>query len=251
MAKRGLVACRLQRRARDLGMDSVDDYCATLMEDRRLEEEFPHLVNALTTNKTDFFREPVHFDFLVDVAIPALLRSGSGRTRPLTVWSSACSVGPEPYTIAMVLAEYARLHSDFTFQVYGSDIDTDVLDQAVRAVYDEQMISPVAPDMVRRYFLRSRDPRDHRVRVVPEIRRLVSFWRMNLLEPEYIWSRPMDVIFCRNVLIYFDRETQQKALGGLMNYLKPGGFLCVGHSETLNGLSLPVRQLAPATYVRL
>ncbi len=253
MAKRGMVACRLQRRARELGMESVGAYCAALFEADRLEEEFPHLVNALTTNKTDFFREPVHFEFLEREALPRLLASrGAGRYRPLAAWSAACSTGPEPYTIAMVLEEFGRIKGGgFRYEVYASDIDTDALAEGLRAIYDEQLLLPVPTDMLRRYFMRSRTPNDRRVRVVPELRAAVNFWRMNLLEPDYPWSRPMDIIFCRNVLIYFDRATQQKALEGLLEYLEPGGYLFVGHSETLNGLTLPVRQVAPATYVRL
>lgn len=251
-AKRDLVEHRLQRRVRALGLRSLEDYCARRLGKTSLEEEFPFLVNCLTTNKTDFFREPSHFTYLRATVLPTLLAQGDvGFRRPLRVWSAACSTGPEPYTIAMVLAEHGRLHGEFLYEVHGSDIDTDVLVTAARGIYDISMIPPIPDDLRHRYLLRARNRLDRTVRIAPELRRQVRFWPMNLLSPDPEDTSLMDIIFCRNVLIYFNRPNQQRALEGLCARLRPGGTLFVGHSETLSGLNLPVRAVAPATYVRL
>ncbi len=249
--KKGLVEYRLQRRAKMLGMNSVGQYCASLLDDTTLDQEFTHLVNALTTNKTDFFRENAHFDFLEQTALPDLQkRLGAGQARQMTVWSAACSCGPEAYSLAMLLHRHSLAQKNFDFQIYGSDIDTNMLVQAERAIYGEDMLSTV-PDRFRTaYLLRSRDRVCPTIRVAPEIRRLVKFRQMNLLTPAYPWRTPMDIIFCRNVLIYFNRKTQYAVLKNLCSHLREGGYLFIGHSESLHGLSLPVRPAAPAIYIK-
>jgi chemotaxis protein methyltransferase CheR len=206
-----------------------------------------HLIDAVTTNKTDFFREPSHFTFMKENAVPALLKSRE--RQELKIWSAACSMGMEAYTAAMVLDDMARSSSAFRFRILGTDISTAVLSLARLAIYTRDVIAPVPPEFVRRYFLKSRDRASDEVRVVPELRRLTNFMRMNLMDSSYPVDRDVDIIFCRNVLIYFERETQRKVIEQLCSHLRPGGYLMVGHSESMIHSVVPgLKQVQPTVF---
>ena len=250
--KRLMVESRLRRRARTLGIGSLAAYCGLLRGDGGRGSELPHLIDAVTTHKTDFFREPAHFSFLTARAVPDLARTtGAGTRRPLRLWSSACSTGQEPYTLAMALAEYARGEGNdgFRFQITGSDISTAVLETAAAAVYGQELIRPLPADF-QRYLLRSRDRSRKLVRIAPELRSLVKFQQVNLMDSKYPFGDPFDVVFCRNVMIYFDRATQASVLQRVSTTLRAGGYLFMGHSESLCGLDLPLEQVAATVYRR-
>jgi chemotaxis protein methyltransferase CheR len=251
-AKRVMVETRLGKRARALGLSSLSAYCEYLHSPEGRKEEPTYLVDAITT-KTDFFREPSHFDYLTGAIVPEMARSfGAGIRRPLTVWSSACSTGEEPYTIAMVLAEYAASVNPqaYRFTIEATDISEVVAETGRCAIYSEAAIEPV-PDALRlRYLLRSKDRQSNRVRIVPELRARVHFRTLNLLSPDYGFAEPLDVIFCRNVMIYFDRATQHKILSQMCQALRIGGFLIMGHAESLSGMDLPLAQANPTVYRR-
>ncbi|WP_203069889.1 CheR family methyltransferase [Falsiroseomonas ponticola] len=236
--KRTMVEGRLRKRARSLGIMDVDEYCGALFDDGLLETEYQHVIDMVTTNKTDFFREAEHFDFLARVAVPKLMeRPRAGR--PLKMWSAAASTGAEAYTIAMVLAELAlegRIASGF--RILGTDISSQVLEVARRGIYPEEAMAPVPPALRRRYVMRHRDPARAECRIVPELRAATAFQLLNLMETSYAVDGDIDVIFCRNVLIYFERPTQEAVLARLAAHLRPGGFLIVGHSETAAGATL-------------
>lgn len=249
--KKTMVEGRLRRRVRALGHAGFDDYCRFLFEHGGLEREAVHLIDAVTTNKTDFFREPAHFEFLVRRAVPDLLTGRPRGAGPLRLWSAACSIGAEPYTIAMVLADLGERNGGLRASILATDISTRVLETALRGVYPEAMVAPVPPELRRRYLMRSRNPDVHEVRVVPELRRMVSFGRLNLMWSTYPLQRNMDVIFCRNTLIYFDKTTQEAVLRRLCGRLQPGGYLFIGHSESLAGFDLPLRQVGAAVFLRL
>jgi chemotaxis protein methyltransferase CheR len=250
--KRTMVEGRLRKRSLALGMPGVDAYCRALFEDGLLDAEYQHIVDLVTTNKTDFFREPEHFDFLARVAVPGLCGAEGRRVRPLKLWSAAASIGAEAYTIAMVLAELAcGSPSGAGFRILGTDISTQVLEVGRRAIYPAEMLAPVPPAMRQRYTLRPRDPHRRELRIVPELRAAVAFRQLNLMETTYQVDRDMDVIFCRNVLIYFDRPVQQAVLERLCGHLRPGGFLLVGHSEASAGAGLPgMRPVASTVWQR-
>ncbi len=231
-SKRAMVEGRLRRRVRALQLPDLEAYCRLLFDDGALDEEMVALIDAVTTNKTDFFREPQHFDFLQRQAVPDLLAQRT--TRRLKVLSAACSNGAEPYTLAMVLAEMA-LRVPFRFAVLGVDISTQMLAQAEAAVYPAAMMEPVPAELQARWVMRSRDPSRELVRIVPELRRAVQFMRLNLMDPSYPLDRDIDVIFCRNVLIYFDAAHQRAVIQRLAGHLRPGGFLFVGHSDCICG----------------
>jgi len=252
-AKRTMVEGRLRKRLRALDVPSLDEYCRILFDRDGLEGEFVHLIDAVTTNKTDFFREPDHFRYLAEEAVPRLrAERRAGADRPLKVWSAACSCGAEPYTLAMVLAELERSHHQGTprISILGTDICTQVLEQAVAAIYPAEMIGPVPAEMRRRYLLRARDPERREVRIAPELRRHVRFARLNLMDARYPVDQDMDVIFCRNILIYFEKDTQHSVLKRLCRHLRPGGYLFLGHAESMIGGDLPVKPVAATVFRR-
>jgi chemotaxis protein methyltransferase CheR len=211
--------------------------------------EVRNMLDAVTTNKTDFFREPTHFTYLTDVVLPGLAQTRrAGYRRPLRTWSAGCSSGEEPYTLAMVFSEFAERDEEFTFRLLATDVSTSVLERARTAIYKEEKVEPVPPELKRKYLLRSRDRAKGLVRVVPELRRLVNFKHLNFISDTYDIDNTMDIIFCRNVMIYFDRPTQERLIRSFCRYLVPRGYVFIGHSETLNGLDVPLIQEAPTIY---
>lgn len=246
-SKMTMLEGRLRRRLRATGYPTFESYCHYLFAGNGLDEESIHLIDAVTTNKTDFFREPNHFDFLRDEALPALEKRG---VRHIRAWSSACSIGAEPYTMAMVLEEYRREARGPDYTIFASDLSTDVLERARRGVYQAEMLDPVPDAMRRRYVLQARDPARNECRVSADLRRKVGFLRLNLMDDVYNVGEPMHMIFCRNVLIYFDKTTQFHVMTRLCRCLVPGGFLFIGHSESIAAMNLPVRQIANTIFVK-
>jgi chemotaxis protein methyltransferase CheR len=253
-AKRTMLETRLRRRARVLGMRSLAAYCAHVQTKEGRRNEWGNLVDAVTTHKTDFFREPSHFDYLITHALPELARiDGAGTGRPMQVWSAACSTGEEPYTFAMVLGSYAEQLAPqaFRFRIWASDVSAAVIDIAARAVYPEAAIAPAPHSLRRRYVLRSRDRGRGLIRMAPEIRGAVDFRQLNLMAEDYGFAEPLDIVMCRNVMIYFDRATQERVARRITRTLHCGGYLFIGHSESLNGMDLPLEPVAPAVYRRV
>lgn len=246
-AKIPLLQSRLQRRLHVLGCDSLESYLQNVLQASGGEEEVFEFIDAITTNKTDFFREPQHFDYLRQVALPAL-DPGPAKPWQAKVWSAGCASGQEAYTLAMVLGEFGEERGSFEYSVLGTDISRRVLQAAATAIYDAAVAEPVPPPLRRKYLLRSRDPVRPQVRIIPEIRGRATFRRLNFMDSSYDVPNGFDVIFFRNVMIYFDKPTQAKVVNRLCDRLRPGGFLFVGHSESLTGVSVPLRSVAAAVY---
>ncbi len=248
-AKKTMLEGRLRKRTRALGLESFSAYCNYFFDQNNAEDELVHLIDEVTTNKTDFFREPEHFNFLSQKALPQMARELG--ERPLRVWSAGCSTGEEPYTLSMVLSEFGRQSATpLPYQIFATDICTQVLAQARRAVYSEQSIAPVALDLRKRYLLRSKEPSRQLVRITRPQRKAVSFTRLNFMDSDYGLREKMDIVFCRNVLIYFNRETQCDVVAKFCRHLRPGGLLFLGHSESLHGFTLPLTQVGPTIYRR-
>jgi chemotaxis protein methyltransferase CheR len=245
-----MIEGRLRKRVRATGMANLKQYCDYLFEENGLAIEAVNLINVVTTNKTEFFREPEHFKFLAEQAVPHLMSRGVPRS-PLKIWSAACSIGAEPYTIAMVLSDLAQHISALRYGIMATDLSTEVLATAVAGIYPEAMVKPVPPELRHRYVLRSKVRSHQLVRIVPELRAMTQFARVNLMETPYQIDREMDVIFCRNILIYFDKPTQEAVLQRLCDHLRVGGFLFLGHSETIAGLRLPVQTVGPTVFRRI
>ncbi len=250
--KKTMLQARLQKRLRLLKFAGFSEYCDYVFSQEGRKNEMQHLIDAVTTNKTDFFREPHHFDYLTQTALPVLYRQSgrNGRGR-FNLWSAGCSSGEEPYTLAMVMSEFKARFPDFAFSILATDISMRVLQEAAAGIYSDEDIGPVPMPYRKKYLLRSKDKKKALVRIVPELRRLVNFGRLNFMDENYGIRDTMQIIFCRNVIIYFDKPTQKKMLERLCRHLMNGGYLFMGHSENLGGLGLPLRQVASAVYRKI
>jgi chemotaxis protein methyltransferase CheR len=235
--KRHLVQARLGRRLRALGLATFTEYRNYLVHDDPGGVELGRFINAITTNKTDFFREPHHFTYLAAHWIPAVkARAARDGNRTLRIWSAGCSTGEEPYTIAITLREALGPAAGWDVKILASDLDTDVLARAQRGVYTTEQTAPVPPDVLARYFLRGRGDSAGHLRVRPELSSLITFRRINLMDARWPIRSRLDAVFCRNTLIYFDAPTQQRMLERFLGLLKEDGLLILGHSESVHGL---------------
>lgn len=243
-SKRTMLEGRLRRRLRQTGHATFDSYCDYLFKDDGLEVESVVLIDAVTTNKTDFYREPRHFDFMAGHVLPEYKAAGVRRIR---AWSAACSTGAEPYTMAMVMQRFANEHGGPDYQILGTDLSTDVLETALRGVYPNEMLTPVPVD-ARRWVMPAKDSRRRESRIHPSLRAKLSLARLNLMDESYSVGDPFDMIMCRNVMIYFDKQTQAKVLKRLCDRLKPGGYLFIGHSESITGIELPLMTVANTVF---
>jgi chemotaxis protein methyltransferase CheR len=248
-AKHGMLEGRVRRRMRAIGITNPNDYCRIVFDENgpNVESEITHLIDAVTTNKTDFFREATHFDYLCQKILPEILASGQ---RHIKIWSAACSIGAEPYTIAMLLDDFCRKHHGLTYSVLATDICIQSLEKALTGRYPEAMVDPVPPELRRHYVMRSSDPDCHEVRMSPKLRSNTAFARMNLMDDHYPAPRDFDVIFLRNVLIYFDKLTQVKVPAKLSSHLRVGGYLILGHSESVRRDGLPLHPVANTVFQR-
>lgn len=247
-AKRIMLESRLYKRVRALQHAGFEQYLEHVFRDEEKNGELLHMIDAVTTNKTDFFRESDHFDYLQTRLLPQRFAEGWGEREPFRVWSAASSTGEEPYTLAMVLQEFADGNSRFSYRILATDISTQVLERGRKAIYTEDRVTSVPDAMKQKYLLRSKDRESRLVRIKPILRRNVLFHRLNLMSEEFGIRDRFEVIFCRNVIIYFERETQARLLRKLYHQLRPGGYLFLGHSETLAGMELPVFSVAPTIY---
>lgn len=247
-AKKTMLEARLRKRLRALGLESFEEYGERVFGDGGCPEEIGHLLDAVTTNKTEFFREAVQFEYLSGTALGELC---PGPRPPLTAWSAGCSTGEEAWTLAMHFEEYAAGRSGLRYRIHATDLSSRVLRVAARGVYREEQAAAVPVPWRRKYLLRSRDRDQGLVRVVPELRERVRFARLNFRHPPYPVPDGLDVVFCRNVLIYFDREFQRQLLLRLCEHLAPGGYLFLGHTESVHGMGLPVVGLGSSIYRRV
>lgn len=248
-SKKAMVEGRLRPRARALGLTSLEAYGRHLFANGGLDAEFDQIVDCVTTNKTDFFREPEHVDILVKRLVPTLLSQGRDRARMgIKLWSAAASSGAEAYTLAMVMTELqATLPCEFS--ILGTDIGSEILQDARRAVYPISMLEGIPAHFQKLYTMQPRDKDRQEFQIIPELRRLLRLQLLNLVTKSYDVERDFDVIFCRNVLIYFERDVQQAVVGRLASHLRPGGYLLLGHSEAMAGNDQPgLRQIAPTVF---
>ena len=227
--KTDMVYSRLARRLRENGLSTFKDYLA-LLEDND-EHEWGVFVNSLTTNLTSFFREPHHFPLLAE-HVEHVTKHRNRPNRPITLWCSACSTGEEPYSMAMTMVE---LFDSYTppVKILATDLDTNVLAKAKEGVYHMDRLEKLPADKLKRFFLKGGDARTGQARIRQELRNMVTFQRLNLLDNDWPMRTLFDAIFCRNVMIYFDKLTQHKILKKFAPMLQPDGLLFVGHSESL------------------
>lgn len=248
-SKKTFLESRLQKRMRRLGMKSFSEYCDYVFSPRGIECEQPNMIDVVTTNETYFFREFESIDYLVKIALPELLNThGSGIREKLILWSAGCSSGEEPFTLAMALNEFAGKYQGFNFSILATDISTRVLETARRAIYKQGRVASVPTTLKEKYFMRCRDKNKKIMRVVPEMRALVKYRRLNFMENDFGIRDLMDIIFCRNVIIYYDKATQEKLINRFCSHLKPGGYFFTGTSESLTGLDVPLARVSTSIY---
>ncbi len=243
--KKDMVYSRLTKRLRELNFTNFADYL-TLLQDKSDESEVEQLINAITTNLTRFFRENHHFDHVKDIFIPQIQSKGQ---REIRIWSAACASGPEPYSIAMTAYDALGRSQQYNLKILATDLDTKMLETAKSGIYDASIHKDIPVNLRNKYTSFTSNDRNNFV-ISQEIKKLISFNRLNLMK-EWPHKTLLDAIFCRNVLIYFNKEDKNRIITQLVNKLKAGGFLYMGHAESLMDMSLPVKSVGTTTYVKV
>ena len=241
-SKEALVEARVGRRMRALGLVHEKEYLIRLEKDST-GEEIVQFLDVISTNHTSFFREPDHFEFLRTV-LADWRREGMRRLR---VWSAASSTGEEPYTIAFTIADTLE-NAVVDWRILATDISTKVLAKAEAGVFDDSKLTGLARGELNRFFERGPDKDKHTVQ--PEMRAKITFRRLNLVTPPYPMRGPFDIIFCRNVMIYFDQAVRQRVISGMERLLRPGGYLLIGHAEALSGVRTELRMIRPSVFLQ-
>lgn len=242
--KRNMIYSRLARRLRALNLDTFAQYCAVISADH--DPEITPFINAITTNLTAFFRENHHFEFLARTVCPELRRDNAG-SRRIRGWSAGCSTGEEPYSIAMVLRESLAL-PDWNIKVLATDLDSSVVEQGRSGIYRSERLEGMTPERQQRWFMRA--VQGEQVRVRRELQELIAFRQLNLLQA-WPMRGPFDFIFCRNVVIYFDKPTQAQLFDRYADILRPNGYLFIGHSESLHQVTGRFRSLGKTIYQKI
>lgn len=245
-AKHDMIYSRLAKRLRQLKLENFSDYLDILQSDD--ETEIGNFINSVTTNLTSFFREQHHFDYLKDTLIPGLLRQNAD-TKIIRIWSAGCSTGEEPYSLAMTIKESVPENQGWDVRLLATDLDTNVLDTASKGVYSLDRVNGIPKEKLRRWFNKGKGSSEGLVRVSRELRDMIIFKQLNLMG-KWPVKAGVDVIFCRNVVIYFDKDTQRVLFDRYANILKPDGNLFIGHSETLYKVSERFKLLGKTIYQR-
>lgn len=244
--KKVLVSSRLLKRLASTNIASYSEYCDFVLNTEDGKNEIIEMINALSTNKTDFFREDDHFTNLIEKILPSYL--AEHKNKHINIWSAGCSSGEEAYSLAMVLQNYNEKHPYFDYSIVATDISTRVLKKAILAIYPEKDSTDIPPSFKKKYLLRSKDRSKKQVRIIPEIRKKVSFLRNNLINEESPNNIKFDIVFCRNTIIYFDAKTQNIVIDKILDNITPGGYLFLGHSESLINSGFNIKHSLPSIY---
>ncbi|HOC28639.1 MAG TPA: CheR family methyltransferase [Treponemataceae bacterium] len=245
-SKKVMLEARLAKRIRALKLGSYEEYCDYVFSPEGFDREIQQLIDVVTTNETDFFREAQHYTLLKDSILPELVLHK--KISPVNIWSVAASTGQEAYTLAMVFEEFCRAHAPVPYSILGTDISETVLKVATTGIYTEHQAEKIPRDLMRRYCLKSKKAEQKTIRIKPDIRSKIRFRKLNLMEDHYPVGKKYHIIFCRNVFIYFDRPNQRRILAELYSHLSPGGYLFMGHSENIGSTDLPLKSVSAAVY---
>lgn len=242
--KRSLLESRLQKRLKVLGIYDFKEYCDHVFHTTEGATEVIEMIDAITTNKTDFMREPAHFEYMIHEALPELARTRNS----IQLWSAACSSGQEPYNMAMFMEEFIKRTNPLGYSITATDISKSSLKKAREAIYSMRDIDVVSDAFKKKYFLRSKTPGSEQVRIKPEIRKKVVFQGINLMKDQYGLKNKFDIVFCRNVLIYFNKENQAAVIQRIINQMNSGAYLFLGHSESLAGMRNQLVSVGSSVY---
>ncbi|HNW50793.1 MAG TPA: CheR family methyltransferase [Prolixibacteraceae bacterium] len=244
-----MVNSRLIKRLKKTGINNFKDYLDYAMSpEGKKSGEFECMIDELTTHKTEFFRESEHFDLLKGRILPEYKIDSRN---PFKIWSAGCSTGEEAYSMAIVLSEFKLINPTFDFTIFATDISNSSVMKAFRAIYNREAVKNMEPNLVKKYFLASKDTTDNKVRVVKNLREKVHFSILNLVDDYFFQDNSLDVVFCRNTLIYFDDVSKRNVVHKLIEKVKPGGYLFVGLSETISQYSKAISQVSPSAYVKI
>jgi chemotaxis protein methyltransferase CheR len=247
--KKVMLQSRLQKRLKALNMKSYAEYIEYVFSKKGQMEELINMIDEVSTNKTDFFREPAHFQYLTEYVLPGIMDSPL-KYKKLKIWSAGCSSGEEVYTLGIVLNEARKTYPNLDYNICGTDISNKMLQHAQQGIYKEDRVQNIPMAMKKSYFLKSKDPSNKLVRVVPALRSKARFARLNFMDPSYNVNETFDIIFCRNVLIYFDRAAQEKVINKLCRHLDVGGYFFLGHSESITNIDVPLKQIKPTFFIK-
>lgn len=245
--KRIMLQSRLLKRLRHLRFSNFDEYVEFIFDNPDGQSELYQMIGLVSTHKTNFFRENQHFEFLKNEALPTLVSNKNH----LRLWSAGCSTGEEVYTLGMLLTEFQKTSTLANFEILGTDIAKNVLEQASKAIYHKDTIEMLTLERKRQFFLKHKDSSKPFVRVIPNLRSKAKFKWLNLMHDNYQLNQKFDIVFCRNVLIYFERSIQEKVVRKLTQQLVPNGLLFLGHSESIINFKLPLRQIMPTVYSKI
>lgn len=245
--KTALLVGRLSKRLRHFGLKTFGEYFRVVSEN---PDEFTRMLDLISTNETRFFREPNQFDFLEQRVLPQWIAEAEagGRARKVRVWSAGCSTGQEPYSLAMTLVHYLPPSAGWEIEIVATDLSTQVLETAKSATWDFAKSSEIPDNYLKAFMLRGYGEQEGKMKAGPEIRSLINFYRLNLNEAKYPVTGKFDLIFCRNVLIYFDLETRTQVVRRLLENISAAGFLFVGHAESLHTMAGELRRVVPTIY---
>jgi chemotaxis protein methyltransferase CheR len=243
-----MVTSRLIKRLKKTGISNFKDYLEFAMSpEGKNSGEYECMIDELTTHKTEFFREPEHFNLLREQILPNYKIESFN---PFKIWSAGCSTGEEAYTMAIVLSEFKLINPSFDFNIFATDISNSSVMKAFRAIYNKETTGAIDQSLIKKYFLVSKDIKDNKVRIVKNLREKVHFSILNLVDDYFFPNDSLDVIFCRNTLIYFDDVSKKKVVNKLIDKVKPGGYLFVGLSETISQYSKAISQVSPSAYIK-
>lgn len=248
--KLDLVRTRLTKRLRHLNVQTFKEYSRMLSEQPDGPEIF-NMLDAISTNKTSFFREPQHFDFLNKTALPRLIKEKEKtRDKVFRLWSAGCSTGEEPYTLAITLLEFLQKYPSYKIEILATDLSTQVLKMGITGVFEKNRTEGIPPLLFRKYFLQGKNKWKGYYKVKQELSKIVHFERFNLMQDNFSFSFPFDIVFCRNVMIYFEKKTQENLINKFYSVIKPGHYLLIGHSESLMGVKHKFGYVQPTIYIK-
>ena len=249
LSKKELVKSRLTKRLSTLGIDTFSDYYKYVTKSEKTGKELVQLVDSISTNKTDFFREKKHFDFLATNLLPSLVLSKEkSRNRKLRIWCAAASSGEEPYTLAMTVFNHIKPGDGWDVKILATDISTKVLQKAINGVYDSKLLKDIPPETISSHFSPVLVDKTNCYKAKDHLKDIITFRRFNLMTEKFPFKYPFDFIFCRNVMIYFDPETQHRLVSKFYDCLPKDGHLFIGHSETLSRSNSNFKYVLPAAY---